>query len=59
MICYQLKPSKWIVVMPTGCHEKGYELLRAGMEPVKVEDIVVGDSLLGPDFNNVCDIAPY
>jgi hypothetical protein len=45
--------------MPTGCHEKGYELLRAGMEPVKVEDIVVGDSLLGPDFNNVCDIAPY
>ena len=53
-IRYFLKDSsfkKGLMVLPTGCHAEGYDILRSNGSVAKVEDIVVGDSLLGPDGN--------
>lgn len=41
------KPS--IAVLPTGCHEKGYQLLKANGDLILVEDIKVGDKIMGPN----------
>ncbi len=37
------------VVLPTGCHAKGHPILMYDGSVKKVEDIVVGDLLMGPD----------
>jgi len=39
-----------LVQMPTGCHAAGQLLLRADGERIRVEDVAVGDRLLGPDL---------
>lgn len=41
------KPS--LVVLPTGCHEKGYQVFKEDGSLIKVEDIQVGDTLMGDD----------
>lgn len=41
--------AKGVLVAPTGCHAIDYELLKSSGEIVKVQDIKVGDELLGPD----------
>lgn len=38
-----------IVAMPTGCHAKGHNILMYNGSLKKVEDIVIGDLLMGPD----------
>lgn len=38
-----------IVVLPTGCHEKGHSILMYDGSIKPVEDINVGDKLMGPD----------
>ena len=40
---------KTLLVLPTGCHAKGEELLLANGQIKKVEDITTGDRLLGSD----------
>ncbi|MCQ2404270.1 MAG: DEAD/DEAH box helicase family protein [Lentisphaeria bacterium] len=37
------------IVLPTGCHAKGHPILMYDGSVKKVEDIVVGDLLMGPD----------
>jgi DNA repair protein RadD len=39
------------IVLPTGCHAKGTLILMADMTTKAVEDVVVGDMLMGPDSN--------
>lgn len=39
-----------LLVSPTGCHAPGQLLRRAGGGSVFVEDVKVGDELLGPDY---------
>lgn len=41
------KVKKGVVVLPTGCHEKGYKVYKSNGELVPVEDVKVGDFLLG------------
>jgi len=38
-----------IVVAPSGCHEKGYQILMYDGTFKKVEDVCVGDQLMSPD----------
>lgn len=38
-----------LLVLPTGCHAKGTKILIWNDEPKKVEDIIVGDMLVGAD----------
>ena len=38
-----------ILVLPTGCHAKGTRILMHDLSTKLVEDIVVGDILMGPD----------
>lgn len=38
-----------LVVLPTGCHERGQKILLHTGRMVNVEDVVVGDTLMGPD----------
>lgn len=38
-----------IMQMPVGCHEKGHPILLASGDIVAVEDVKVGDLLIGPD----------
>lgn len=38
-----------LIVLPTGCHEKGYEILMYDGTKKKVEDISVGDLIMGDD----------
>ena len=42
-----LKPG--LIVMPTGCHERGYKVFNSTGELIKVEDIKIGDLLMGND----------
>jgi len=41
-----------VVIAPTGCHSRGTRVLMSDGAFKNVEDIVVGDKLLGPDSNN-------
>jgi len=41
--------KKTLMVLPTGCHAKGERVLRADGTAAAVEDIQVGDILLGSD----------
>ena len=43
------KDTNPCVVLPTGCHAKGHPILMYDGSVKKVEDIVVGDLLMGPD----------
>jgi len=50
--------SKWkegkkrlVVCSPTGCHEKGYKIRMFDGTTKNVEDVVVGDELMGGDGN--------
>ena len=44
-----MNDGRGIVVLPTGCHAKGTELLMFDGTIKKVENIQVGDLLMGPD----------
>jgi superfamily II DNA or RNA helicase len=46
-----LKNYRGLVVAPTGCHAKGQPILMYDGSIHKVEDIRVGDQLMGPDSN--------
>lgn len=39
-----------LVQMPTGCHARGQQLLRADGAVLRVEDVAVGERLMGPDL---------
>lgn len=41
--------GRGIVVLPTGCHAKGTSILMFDGTTKKVEDVLVGDLLMGPD----------
>lgn len=41
--------SKPIIAMPTGCHAAGHPILMYDGSVKKVEDVAVGDELMGPD----------
>ena len=43
------KDNNPCVVLPTGCHAKGHPILMYDGSVRKVEDVVVGDLLMGPD----------
>lgn len=43
------KARSGIIIEPTGCHEKGYGILMYDGSIKKVEDIVVGDVVMGND----------
>jgi superfamily II DNA or RNA helicase len=47
-----LDDGRGIVVLPTGCHAKGTKILMFDGSIKKVEDIVVGDLLMGPDSSS-------
>lgn len=38
-----------LVVMPTGCHRAGQQIMLHSGRSVRVEDVAVGDRLMGPD----------
>ena len=38
-----------LVAMPTGCHAKGHGILMYDGTVKKVEDVNIGDLLMGPD----------
>jgi len=38
-----------VLVLPTGCHSKGQGILMYDGKIKKVEDIVIGDKIMGPD----------
>ena len=44
-----LTNKRGIILSPTGCHVKGTEVILYNGQTKKVEDIEVGDVLLGPD----------
>lgn len=41
--------KRTLLVLPTGCHKKGEKVLLANGRSIKVEDVKVGDKLLGAD----------
>lgn len=56
----QLTTMKWLseqeakyllIELPVGCHSKGTKILKHSGEYINVEDISIGDKLLGPDSN--------
>ena len=44
-----VEKARGVIVSPTGCHAKGTEVLMFDGSFKKVEDVVVGDKLMGPD----------
>lgn len=51
---YRLKGGKnYLMVLPTGCHAKGTKILMYDGSMKNVEDIKVGDCLVGDDGKNV------
>ena len=44
-----IKHNRGILLHCTGCHEKGHEILMYNGLYKKVEDVIVGDKLMGPD----------
>jgi DNA repair protein RadD len=46
---FQKKKGNPLVVMPTGCHAAGTQILMFDGSTKPVEDVVVGDVLMGPD----------
>jgi|GEM_PF-692442 len=48
--------AKVSVVSGTGCFARGTAMMKANGEPVAVEDIAVGDRLMGPDGNRVRNV---
>lgn len=41
--------KRGIIVQPVGCHSKGYKVFKSNGELIKVEDIKVGEFLMGDD----------
>lgn len=47
---YEKYSDNSLVVMPTGCHSYGYPILMADFSVREVQDIRVGDAVMGVDF---------
>lgn len=45
----EIQKSNILMVGPTGCHAKGQGIMMADGSIKKVEDVLVGDQLMGPD----------
>ncbi len=43
------RPGNPLIELPTGCHERGHPILKSDGSFVSVENIAVGDSIMGPD----------
>ena len=48
---YAIQANRGLLLSPTGCHSKGTKVIMASGLRKNVEDIVVGDSLMHPSFN--------
>lgn len=46
---FAAKQGNPLIAMPTGCHAKGHGILMHDGSIKAVEDIIIGDLLMGPD----------
>ncbi len=55
---YAIQAQRGLLLSPTGCHSKGTKVITGNKSFKAVEDIQVGDTLLGPDLKprNVVDL---